>query len=678
MRKKLKKALVAGCCLFLWQLVAGVAVAGLENAVEAAKKGDEHLQMGEYLKAVKSYRQAIDDGLKHPDVYRNLSIALYDLRRVDDAITTMEEAVRLNEETDLFHMELGILYLVKNRFEDAKKQLVAALTLNPGLAEAHYFLGQIFHDQGHYALAWIAGRTAEKLGYDSRMLIDRLTAKGAAEPKTYPWSQPAEKFAIRQLKVASREDADKVLAKIKEGELFEYAGDVEYVDATKTLGGYAGLFRKEELRPQFVDDLKDRKVYDPPSVIRTDDGFHLVQKILPFDLAAWQALAGSPATPATEKAADKGKEEAAGSVAAKTEKAAAPSTFVAAPLPSVDPPVIEADHERGRPPQPAAGSKMSPPAGEAKALAAAKTAAEAKAAPAEKIAADQKAELLAKGEKTPADQKAPTPKPEAKSASKPAEAGGAAFFRKDLAPDMVRVYVLASYNRPSAEENIKKLRSEGYDAAFAVVRKTASGGEMYSIVAGEYADRQAAGSTIEKLKTQGYTPFLSAHGGVGETPPASGKADKDAAAKEAKELKEAKETKEAKEPPAAKDLPETKETKESPETKEAKETKIAAMPAPPETAESDAEQKAKFFRENLDPAKSRVYVGASFGEESALMNVRRLQGLGFPAFCHVSKNKKGKTMYSVIAGEYDSREEAASVMEQLKAKGFSSFLNKKE
>lgn len=662
MRQGLRRILSVGVLVVLcWS--PGLASAGYETAVEAAKKGDLQLQQAEFLKAVKSYRQAIDDGLRHPDVYRNLSIALYDLRRVDDAIATMEEAVKLNAETDLFHMELGILYLVKDRYEEAQKHLFSALELNPGLSEAYYFLGQLFHDQGKYSLAWIAGRIADRLGYDSKMLLDRLRDRKASEPKKYPWDLSTEKIAIRQLKVASREDADKVLARMRDGELFEYVGDVEYVAPSNTLGGYAGVFSREELRPQFIDELKQRKVYDAPSVVQTEEGFHLVQKILPFDFAAWQKLAGDTMPQLV------GKEEAPAAAPIKvvaqqpttavmTEPSRPGVTLPAVPL--IVPPVVPAvvlppkavsSHRDADLPSAADTAKEPIPHPQARSKAEATLA--GSSAPSSKqidggasgkdegIALAQPAAKKTTGTAAPQSQRV--------SASRDAE-----LFRTTVDSGRVRVYVSASTNRTHAIDSVRTLRELGHDDAFALVRKTASGRELFSIVAGEYAERSHAMTAIDTLKAQGYAPFVNAQG----TP--SQISGKDAL------------------PAVAQPMPAVAKGAGQAEVQPAGNPVVATDSAQSANGDPFAAQRTKFFRDSIDSTKSRVYVMASFREDTALLNVRKLQAQGFPAFCYVTKNRQGKTLYNVIAGEYANREEATAVVAQLEEKGFSAFLSRRE
>jgi tetratricopeptide (TPR) repeat protein len=253
-----------------------------DEVIRSVNLADRYLLAGSYAKAVNAYNQAIAAGLLNADLYRNLSLALYELRLVDDALKAMEQAVGLNPTSDIFLKELGILYVVKGRDKEGEKALLTALSRNPGLTEAYYFLGELFYKEQQYQFSWFAAKTAEKLGFDASILLQKLAAVSTA-PDVYPWQHPGEKLAFRKLQFASEEKATAFLNRIAKGDLFEYATNV-------LLGGYAGEFEANELLPQLAVEFQAREPFSAPLLFAQEDGYLVIQRLMPFDLEQWQSL----------------------------------------------------------------------------------------------------------------------------------------------------------------------------------------------------------------------------------------------------------------------------------------------------------------------------------------------------------------------------------------------------
>ncbi len=268
------------------------------RALEAAAEANRYMAREAYSKAVPAFNRALVGGLVHPDLYRNLSIALYELRMVDDALAAMEKAVSLAPQDNLFRIELGILYLAKDRFKKTEEQLFIALKNNPGLSEAYFFLGQLYYRTNQFGLAWIGARTSEKLGYESSVLIDKLSKK-SIEPSKYPWELPNKNLAIRQVILANKEEAEDFLNKVKQGDLFEYVLENEHDGLGNSLGGFIGIFTPEDLRPEIRETMLNQDVYGNPVLIELEDVVAVSQRILSFDFSQWQALTGLKLTQAT-------------------------------------------------------------------------------------------------------------------------------------------------------------------------------------------------------------------------------------------------------------------------------------------------------------------------------------------------------------------------------------------
>lgn len=266
-------------------------------AIDHAEKGDKYLKEGLPFLAIEEYRQAANLGLLHPDLFRNLGIALYDLGLIDDAIIELEKSVSFSSDSDLLHTELGILYLAKGKNEKAKKQFFAALKKNPGSANTYYYLGELFFRTKDYELSRMSARMAQQLGHKGKDLYRKLSALPET-PETTPWNTNDQELFVRQILVDSEEKAKDVLERISIGELFDDIAGIESMATNATLGGYAGRFKPSELHPAIAKVLLEREIFSEPVIVKTEKGFHIVQRIAPFDFIFWeQILAGSDKSP---------------------------------------------------------------------------------------------------------------------------------------------------------------------------------------------------------------------------------------------------------------------------------------------------------------------------------------------------------------------------------------------
>lgn len=292
----MKKVLFAAFLIFSLFLssITSVSADRLETAAnDHAQKGDMHLQEGLHFLAIEEYRKAIDLGLIHPDLYRNLGIALYDLGLIDDSIVELEKAVSLSSDSDLLHMELGILYLAKEQYEKAKEQFFAALNRNPGSANTYYFLGETFFRTENYKLAWLSAQMAERLGHKGKDLFRKLRDL-PGDQELSPWDKNNEELYIRQILVDSEEKAKDLLERLSKGELFDDLASSESMALNASLGGYAGHFKPSELHPEIAKVLIEKDLFSDPVIVQTNEGFHIVQRIAPFDFNFWEEiLAGS-------------------------------------------------------------------------------------------------------------------------------------------------------------------------------------------------------------------------------------------------------------------------------------------------------------------------------------------------------------------------------------------------
>jgi tetratricopeptide (TPR) repeat protein len=292
----LRSALCPVFCLTILFAAVTVRAQPIKLAAQYASEANRFMAVGHFPKAAVAFNRATAEGLNHPYLYRDFSIALYNMHLVDDSVVALEKAAALAPEDSFMKMELGILYLIKDRLPEAETQLCTALQNDPGLSEAYYFLGELYFRKLRFGLAWIAARTAEKLGYESSLLLDKL-AGSAVEPGQYPWRQPRQKLALRQLLLNSREEAREVLQRLDRGELFEYALRSGETASGERLGSYVGEFKPEDLRPQIAAALQGREIFSAPVLVQTGNSFLIVQRILPFEIGQWQTMAGEGSGP---------------------------------------------------------------------------------------------------------------------------------------------------------------------------------------------------------------------------------------------------------------------------------------------------------------------------------------------------------------------------------------------
>ncbi len=278
------------------------------------------LEQGRLRRAVRYFLDAVEGRPGDPSLHRNLALAYYDLRLLDESLAAMQRAVALSPGEALYRMELGALLLAAGDTGAAREQLFAALERNPGLGEAYWYLGRLYLETGQAVLAARALDRAERLGVEAGWLRQRLPAGGPAgggvvrdngepgaghdatqERRDLPAGQ--ERIVLRMLPVTDRQAGERLLAAITSGEiLFEFAGNRPEVAAPVHNGGYAGAFVAAELDPAVVQALAGRPDLSPPLVVETAAQTLVVQRLAPFRPADWLPPAQPDAVTASQEA----------------------------------------------------------------------------------------------------------------------------------------------------------------------------------------------------------------------------------------------------------------------------------------------------------------------------------------------------------------------------------------
>ena len=259
------------------------------SALAHEKKGDKYVAVNRFLLATEEYRQAINQGINQPNLFRKLALILYKTGFVDEAIVEMEKAVNLSPCTDILRIELGVLYFVKDRLKKAKEQFFAALKINPGCTHAYYYLGELFLRTGDYDMAWLSVNMAKRHGYKGQDIIRKLSVL-SKEPDVDPWSKSEEDLYIRQIFVDDYKKAENIVDRISGGELFEDIAFKESLGPNANVGGFMGHLSFSDMHPKFANALLEQEVLADPVIVETKHGFHIIQRIAPFDFNFWKKL----------------------------------------------------------------------------------------------------------------------------------------------------------------------------------------------------------------------------------------------------------------------------------------------------------------------------------------------------------------------------------------------------
>lgn len=252
------------------------------------QEGDRYFLNNQYFSAVNEYEQAVQNGVIDPELFRRLSFLYYHLGFLEKAVSALEKAVKLSPDSELFRIELGVAYLAKNNLDNAKEQFMAAIARNPGLANPYYYLGEISYRNKDYGMAWMFAKRSRCLGHRASELIIKLSVV-FRDPEKDPCVFTGEDLYIRQILVDTKVRADEAVKRIAAGELFEDVAMEEDMNKKLNIGGYLGKFAPSELNQEILQALTANKAFSAPFTFKTESGFHIMQRIAPFDIAYWES-----------------------------------------------------------------------------------------------------------------------------------------------------------------------------------------------------------------------------------------------------------------------------------------------------------------------------------------------------------------------------------------------------
>ncbi len=101
-------------------------------------------RLGRYEEAVSELNEALRLNPGYVEVHNNLAVTYDKLGKRDEAVRELQEALRLNPGYTEAHNNLGNVYAGEGRYEEAIKELEEAIRINPGYAVAHNNLGNIY------------------------------------------------------------------------------------------------------------------------------------------------------------------------------------------------------------------------------------------------------------------------------------------------------------------------------------------------------------------------------------------------------------------------------------------------------------------------------------------------------------------------------------------------------
>lgn len=104
-----------------------------------------------YDDAVKSLKKAISLKADYTEAYNELGYAYTKLENSEDALSNYNEALRTNPKSDIAYNGIGDVYKsIKKDMDEAVKNYLKALAINPKNKKSNYLIGWCYNDKGKY------------------------------------------------------------------------------------------------------------------------------------------------------------------------------------------------------------------------------------------------------------------------------------------------------------------------------------------------------------------------------------------------------------------------------------------------------------------------------------------------------------------------------------------------
>lgn len=251
------------------------------------KKANDYIKSYRHFEASDALKEATQlGGAKHPSLHMRLGILYYGLGLIPKAIAEGEKAVALAPSSKWYKYDLAKFYYVDKSYDKAEQQFIALLKIDPGFTLGYYYLAELYTQKKSYDMAWLSLQRARMLGFQGKDLEARLA------PMT---TKPAEEFTqvsddkklFRFIKLPSSEKAQEVIAEIWEGKLFENL-ELE-LKKDKSSQTDFGVMMLSELMDTIAGSLQESEPFSSPVIVKTGPDYRIMQRIVPFDPAAWKS-----------------------------------------------------------------------------------------------------------------------------------------------------------------------------------------------------------------------------------------------------------------------------------------------------------------------------------------------------------------------------------------------------
>jgi tetratricopeptide (TPR) repeat protein len=225
---------------------------------------------GEYDEAVLQFNKALEQSPNLITARNNLGQSYRALGRLDECREQHMKALELDTlNTDTYN-NLGMVYLAENDMATAIKYFSKVLEIAPKSAVAHNNLSFCYYELLDYAMAIQHAVAAERTGM--KVNPDYMADLNKALDTSY--------IRARHILVNTKEEADELLLKIRNGENFAVLADQHSIDAgTASRGGEFGYVQKGDLQPQLEDEILKLEKEQISEVIETELGFHIFQRL---------------------------------------------------------------------------------------------------------------------------------------------------------------------------------------------------------------------------------------------------------------------------------------------------------------------------------------------------------------------------------------------------------------
>jgi serine/threonine-protein kinase len=161
--------------------------------------------------------------------YMMLGLFYFERERYPEAVAVLKQASNLAPDNDLVHSNLGGVYRMHGRYEDAIKQYGEALRIRP-TALTYGALGGVYYFQHRFPEAVAALETATELAPDNYRLWGNLGAYSKWAPGSETKSQPALRRAIELARKAAETNKSDYSVYANLAEYRARLGDAKGVD----------------------------------------------------------------------------------------------------------------------------------------------------------------------------------------------------------------------------------------------------------------------------------------------------------------------------------------------------------------------------------------------------------------------------------------------------------------